>query len=366
MSDTLLLSTRKGLFVLARAGEGWRIAQRAFLGDSVALALADPRDGSWYAVLDLGHFGNKLQRSRDRGASWQECAVPAFGADDEVVTGDGKPPVPAKLRLIWSLEGGSAQQPGRLWAGTIPGGLFRSDDGAETWQLVSGLWDRPERSRWFGGGFDQPGIHSICIDPRDAECLSVAISSGGVWRSEDGGSTWRQTARGMRAAYMPEERWFDPDIQDVHRLVQCRAAPDAFWAQHHNGIFRSTASGSDWREVSDVPPSAFGFAVAVHPGDPRTAWFVPAVKDQQRIPVDGKVVVTRTRDGGGSFELLTEGLPQRDAYDLVYRHGLAIDASGNRLAFGSTTGGVWISEDGGDRWLGLDARLPPIHAVTFA
>jgi hypothetical protein len=366
MSDALLVSTRKGLFVLDFEYGAWRIARRVFLGDNIALALADPRDGSWYAVLDLGHFGNKLQRSADRGQTWSECAVPAYAEGDDVVTGDGKPPQPAVLRLIWSLEAGGADEPGRLWAGTIPGGLFRSDDHGASWQLVRSLWDRPERRHWFGGGFDQPGIHSICVDPRNSRSLRVAISSGGVWSSNDGGESWAQTAQGMFAAYMPEERKHDPNIQDVHRLMQCRAAPDVFWAQHHNGVFRSTAGGSHWQEVTTVQPSVFGFAVAVHPRDANTAWFVPAIKDERRIPVDGNVVVSRTRDGGKTFAVLRDGLPQGDAYDLVLRHALAIDAAGERLAFGSTTGGLWVTNDQGEHWRMLDARLPPVHAVTFA
>jgi hypothetical protein len=283
-----------------------------------------------------------------------------------VTTGDGKPPRPATLVKLWALEAGGAAEPGRLWCGTIPGGLFRSDDGAASWQLVRGLWDRAERSGWFGGGYDAPGIHSICVDPRDARRLVLAISSGGVWCSSDAGASWEQGAHGMRAAYMSPERAFDPNIQDVHRLVQCAAQPEHFWAQHHNGVFASDAGARRWREIADVPPSAFGFAVAVHPRDPRTAWFVPAIKDERRVPVDGALVVARTRDGGASFEVLREGLPQRECYDLVYRHGLAVDASGERLAFGSTTGGVWTSGDGGDSWQALAARLPPVHAITFA
>ncbi|HSN00488.1 MAG TPA: exo-alpha-sialidase [Rudaea sp.] len=364
MSDTLLISTRKGLFVLERGGEGWSIARKTFLGDNIALTCVDPRDGAWYAVLDLGHFGNKLQRSMDRGATWTECAVPAFAQGDQVITGDGKPPVPAVLRLIWSLEAGGVDQPGRLWAGTIPGGLFRSDDHGASWQMVRSLWDMPERKQWFGGGFDQPGIHSICIDPNDARMIRLAISTGGVWASDDDGTTWDQCAQGMRAAYMPPERAYEPNSQDVHRIVQCRGQPEHFWAQHHNGVFRN--SGGDWQEIENVPPSVFGFAVAVHPRDANTAWFVPATKDERRIPVDGKVVVARTRDGGKSFDVLRNGLPQRDAYDLVLRHALAIDAGGDRLAFGSSTGGVWTSEDQGDSWRMLDARLPQVYAVTFA
>ena len=366
MSDTLLVSTRKGLFVLARRGPAWVIDHIAFLGDKLSIALADRRDGAWYAALDLGHFGAKLHRSEDRGRTWTEVAVPAYGPDDQVQTGDGKPPRPATLEFLWSLEAGGPTQPGRLWAGTLPGGLFRSDDRGGSWQLVRGLWDRPERAEWFGGGYDVPGIHSICVDPRDPRIVRVAVSTAGVWRTDDDGATWALTATGMFAAYMPPERAGDPIVQDVHRMVQCPGAPDTLWVQHHNGVFRSDDGGANWNDVPTVLPSVFGFAIAVHPRDPRTAWTVPAIKDEKRVPVDGRLVVARTRDRGASFEVLSDGLPQAAAYDLVYRHGLAIDTSGDRLAMGSTTGGLWTSDDGGERWYPLPERLPPIAALTFA
>jgi photosystem II stability/assembly factor-like uncharacterized protein len=148
-------------------------------------------------------------------------------------------------------------------------------------------------------------------------------------------------------------------------MVQCRAAPEVLWVQHHNGVFRSTDGGTRWHEIADVPPSVFGFAVAVHPQNPDRAWFVPAIKDERRVPVDAQLVVARTDDGGRSFEILRDGLPRDPAYDLVYRHGLAIDAQGGQLAFGSTTGGLWTSADQGDHWQPLAARLPMIHALTF-
>ena len=137
------------------------------------------------------------------------------------------------------------------------------------------------------------------------------------------------------------------------------------WCQHHNGVFRSEDSGATWQELTAICPSKFGFAVAAHPRDPNTAWFVPAIKDERRIPVDGKLVVTRTRDGGECFDVLREGLPQEHAYDLVYRHGLAIDESGDRLAFATTTGGLYVSEDQGDHWREVSRTLPPAHAVRF-
>src|SRR5438045_5360666 len=146
----------------------------------------------------------------------------------------------------------------------------------------------------------------------------------------------------------------------IHRLAHCPAQPDVVWCQHHNGVFRSEDGGANWHELKAIRPSKFGFAVAAHPRDPDTAWFVPAVKDERRIPVDAKVVVARTRDGGESFEVLSRGLPQRHAYDLVWRHALAVDESGERLAFGSTTGGLWTSGDAGAACMALDAPVAPV------
>jgi hypothetical protein len=204
------------------------------------------------------------------------------------------------------------------------------------------------------------------VDPRDPARVTLGISCGGVWVSEDAGETWRVSANGMRAAYMPPEQQNNPNTQDPHRVVACPARPEALWSQHHCGIFRSTDAAQHWTEITDVAPSSFGFAVAVHPRDPDVAWFVPAIKDERRVPVDARFVVTRTRDGGKHFDVLNAGLPTEPSYDLVYRHSLAVDAAGTRLAMGSTTGGLWISEDGGDSWRCVSLNLPPISAVRFA
>ena len=369
MSGQLLVSTRKGLFHAHRQGTGaWALNGVSFLGDNVSLTTVDPRDGAWYAALDHGHFGAKLHRSRDRGTTWEEIGVPSYPAPPEGhVEKDflGRE-IPWRLIRFWSLVPALGTQPGLLWAGTLPGGLFWSEDSGDSWHLVEALWQHPSRRKWVGGGADAPGIHSICVDPRDGNRVAVAVSSGGVWITEDGGKSWSAHTEGMRADYAPPELVSAPESQDPHRMVQCPSAPDTYWIQHHNGIFRSTDNAMTWTELVDVKPSAFGFPVVVHPRDPDTAWFVPAIKDEQRIPVAGRVVVNRTRDGGQSFETLSQGLPQAWAYDLVYRHALDLDASGERLAFGSTTGSVWISEDSGDTWLTLAEHLPPVHAVAFA
>lgn len=355
-NDRAWVATRKGLFELRRAGEGWRIERIGFLGEPVSMLLPPQDDGRMLAALNLGHFGVKLHASDDAGATWHEVATPAYPAQPEGAAG------PAwKLVQLWSLEAAH----GTVWAGTLPGGLFRSLDFGRSWQLDEALWQRPERAEWFGGGYDVPGIHSICPHPQRSAELLVGISCGGVWLSRDGGAGWRLQAAGMRAAYLPPEQADNPNTQDPHRIVRCQAVPDVLWCQHHNGIWRSTDNARSWQEVRGVPVSAFGFALVAHPHEPGTAWFVPAQADECRVPVDAALVVNRTRDGGRSFETLRRGLPQSHCYDLVYRHGLALGSDGRTLLMGSTTGGLWSSSDGGDSWRTESLNLPPIYAVRI-
>ena len=368
MSEQIWVATRKGVFEVRRGRGGWRVERVHFPAQNASLLLPDRRDGTLYVALDHGHFGVKLHRSSDGGDSWSEIPAPAYPPqpdDDAWTTHDGKP-IRWNLELIWELTAGGADQPGALWCGTLPGGLFRSRDRGDSWELNRPLWDHPRRAKWMGGGMDVPGLHSVCVDPTDSRHVAIAVSCAGVWITRDGGESWENDGVGMRAEYVPPEQAHEMAGQDPHRMVRCPAAPEVLWVQHHNGIFRSVDGGARWTEIEGVEPSAFGFAVAVHPKDPDTAWFVPADKDERRVPVGGQVVVTRTRDGGASFEVLREGLPQQHAYDICFRHALDVDDSGDRLAFGSTTGSLWISEDQGDSWQTVSAHLPPVYCVRFA
>lgn len=359
-NDRAWLATRKGLIELRRRANGWTVEQVSFLGEPVTMVLP-PAPGSqqMLACLHTGHYGTKVHASSDAGRSWAEIDAPAY---PEQPADEASQKGPAwKLQQIWSIE----QAHGTVWAGTLPGGLFRSDDFGRSWRLQRTLWDKPERLEWFGGGYDVPGIHSICPHPSDANELLLGISCGGAWRSGDRGESWTLSATGMKADYMPPEMTDSENTQDPHRIVRSPSAPHVLWCQHHCGIWRSGDGGAAWQRIHNVPVSGFGFAVAVHPGQPDTAWFVPAAADQQRVPLNGAMVVNRTRDGGKSFETLREGLPQAGCYDLVYRHGLAVGDDGEQLLMASTTGGLWASGNGGDAWRTVSNLLPPIYAVRF-
>ncbi len=354
-SERAWVATRKGLFELRRRREGWAVGKVSFLGDPVTMMLPPQPDGRMLAALNLGHFGVKLHASDDAGQSWREVAAPTYPEQPPDATG------PAwKLAQVWALEAAG----GTVWAGTLPGGLFRSRDFGGQWELVRPLWDDPRRAEWFGGGSELPAMHSLCLHPQDPGDLIVGVSCGGAWRTSDGGASWTLRAKGMLADFMPPEQAANENAQDPHRVVRSPTRPEVLWCQHHCGIWRSVDSAASWQRLQ-APVSSFGFAVAVHPREPDTAWFVPAVSDMCRVPVDGQLVVNRTRDGGARWDTLREGLPQQDCYDLVYRHGLDVAADGRTLLMGSTTGGLWTSFDGGDRWQAVSLTLPPVAAVRF-
>lgn len=366
-SDRAWVSTRKGLFCLRRSRAGaWRMGAPSFVGANVSLCSVDPRTGRVYACLEHGHFGAKLHASADGGRTWRELTVPRFPRrkrTEPKIDGAGRV-WKHNVEAIWALELDPRHADG-LWAGTVGGGLFHSVDGGSSWTLVRGLWDDPARERWSGGGRDEAAIHSISVDPRDPERVLVGVSVGGAWQTQDGGRSWAVASHGMRAEYMPKGQARDPVVQDPHRIVRCGDAPQRLWCQHHNGIFQSRNGGTRWTEIRRKGVPTFGFAVAVHPSDPDTAWFVPGVKDECRIAVGGALRVQCTRDGGKTFTSHGAGLPGRHAFDIALRHALDVGGCGKALMFGTTTGNLFASDSGGRRWTALHHHLPPIAAVCF-
>jgi photosystem II stability/assembly factor-like uncharacterized protein len=354
---TLLLGTRKGLLTFAREGDGWRFVREDFRAAPISYAAADPRDDTLWACLDHGHWGQKLHRSRDHGATWQEIATPAYPEGEKLR--DNKPAV---LSYLWIVAFGGADQPGRVYIGTEPGGLFRSDDGGDSFALVRSLWDRPERLEWwFGGGRDQAGLCSILVDPRDSRHLIIGISVGGVYESFDDGASWTPRNAGLEADFLPNTE--SEYGHDPHFITFSPANPDILWQQNHCGIFRSANGGSkSWMRVSQ-PPAYFGFPIAVDAHNPDIAWVVPAVSAEYRIAVEGALCVCRTDDGGASWKTFRAGLPQRTTYDVVFRH--ALDLDGDRLVFGTTTGNVYYSADRGESWATLGNNFPPVYSVRF-
>lgn len=362
MAKRLLVGTHKGLFVFEPepSSRRWHMGQHHFAGQSVTAVLDDRRSGHWFVALRNARTGASLFRSVDGGLHWQQENCPTF-PDGITPNVDGSTPY---VDTIWSLAAAGTDEPGVLLTGTIPAALFITNDDGLSWGLVSSLWDLPQRKSWFGHGTDQAGLHSICIHPQDSNKVTVGISCGGIWQTEDGCASWHSATKGMKADYMPENRADEESVQDPHRVVQCGHFPEHFWSQHRCGIYHSDNNAQSWQKLS---PSLddFGFTAAVHPRDPKTAWFIPLESDTMRIPRNGDFYVLRTRDGGESFEKITAGLPAEHAYHVVYRHALSVDDSGRLLAFGSTTGSLWTSADEGSSWWRVSAELPSILCMTF-
>ncbi len=364
-SNRLILGTRKGFIVMEQRDGRWRVVHEALPGVPISYAAVDRRTDTVWICADHGHWGGKLYRSSDGGETLQEVPAPVYpeGAMAYDVWQDGAE-TPAKASYLWTLTPGGDDQPGRLYIGTEPGGVFVSDDDGASFQLLEGLWNHPSRQKnWFGGGRDQAGTCSIVVDPRDSRHLYAGVSVGGVYESLDGGETWDGRNLGLRADYLP-----DPYAEyghDPHCLVVSPANPDVLWQQNHCGVFRSSDRGQTWHDISQAGGSVyFGFPIVVDERDERTAWVVPGISDDQRMAVDGALFVGRTEDGGATWQELREGLPQSGCFDITFRH--ALDISGDTLVFGTTTGNLFFSRDRGDSWNVISNYLPPIYSVRFA
>lgn len=391
MTSRLWVGTRKGTFLVERSSGGWRPRLVGHAGAGVNYVARDPYTRRVWALLGHGHWGAKLSLSEDDGATWRDApsqvkfpegarfiaqdmyedASSEFGVGWRIST------KAATVQKLWVIAFGPG---GAVWVGTIPGGLFESRDGGDSFELNRELWSHESRggdlfgdgevtteTKWFGtpaseGGDFAPGIHSIAVHPRDPGRVLVAVSTAGVIETTDGGKTWRSRNRGMRMEHTPE-----PDAEwghDTHFIDVCAAQPEHVWQQNHVGVFYSADGAESWRKVSAPEQGVhFGFPVAADEEDGRVAWLLPGKSDQQRMTVDGGLFVARTEDGGASWAQLRRGLPQEHAYDVVYRHALA--ARRGVVAFGSTTGNLYVSEDRGDSWAAVAHNLPPIYSVRL-
>jgi len=384
----VLVGTRKGTFFVEKQAGSWRPRLAGHAGVGVNFVTRDPHSAELWAALGHGHWGAKLSRSRDGGNSWSDATqikyppgarylAPADpdpnASEEDAAKGPGLRD--ATLLKLWVIAFGA---PGHVHVGTIPGGLFSSFDGGDSFQLNLPLWNHDSRggnlfdgpgngvTHWFGTpaseGEFAPGIHSISVDPRDPQRWLIAVSTAGVLETCDGGKSWQGRNRGMLNDYLP-----DPAAEwghDPHFVTRSASQPDYVWQQNHAGVFFSSDGAETWRKVSQPEAGVhFGFPVAVDESNGKTAWLVPGKSDFQRMTIDGKLFVARTRDGGESWQPLRRGLPQDGAYDVVYRHALANQAG--CLAFGSTTGNLYVSEDEGDSWITVANNLPPIYSVRF-
>jgi photosystem II stability/assembly factor-like uncharacterized protein len=360
----VLVGTRKGAFVLTADGtrRRWDVAGPHFGGWEVYHVKGSPADPDRiYASQSTGWFGQIVQRSDDGGATWH--------AMDNEFRYEGVPgthqwydgtPHPWEFARVWHLEP-SPTDPDTVYAGVEDAALFRSTDGGKEWHELAGLRTHPSAPSW------QPGaggmcLHTVVLDPTDAARLYVAISAAGVFRSDDGGDTWRPANRGLQSEGLP-----DPDAEVghcVHRIALHPSRPEVLFMQKHWDVMRSDDGGESWYEISGDLPSDFGFPIDVHAHEPDTVYVVPIKSDSEHYPPDGRLRVYRSRTGGHEWEPLERGLPQRDCYVNVLRDAMAVDALDPCGLYVGTTGGqVYASADAGDSWQPIVRDLPPVLSV---
>ncbi len=355
----LLVGTAKGAFVFrsAAARKDWQVTGPALKGDAVYAMAFDGRAGRRriLAGASSSHFGAVVRSSDDLGRHFDDPAE----ANVKFPAASG-----LALRQVWQLLPGGDDEPDVVWAGVDPACLFVSRDAGRTFLPVGGLLEHPHRPRWTPG-FGGLCLHTILPHPTDRRRMLVAISAAGVYRTDDGGASWRASNQGIRAEFLPDRH---PEFgQCVHKVVQHPARPERYFLQNHWGLYRSDDGGASWADVARGVPSDFGFAMAAHPDDPDTVYIVPIESDAFRCTPGGKLRVYRTSDAGRSWRPLARGLPQRGAYETVLRDALATDRlSPAGVYFGTRSGKLYASRDDGDSWRLVADGLPPILCVKAA
>ena len=360
----VLVGTRKGAFIITSSGKrkNWKVSGPHFGGWEIYHVNGSPADPDrLYASQTSGWFGQVTQRSDDGGKTW-EPAGNEFTYEGEVgdhLWYDGTPR-PWEFKRIWHFEP-SSDDPDTVYAGGEDAAIFRSTDGAKTWQELPGLRTHDSGPRW------QPGaggmcLHTIILDPVNRDRMFVAISAAGVFRTDDAGKSWQPINQGLRSEGIPDP---NADVGHcVHRIAMHPSRPDVLFMQKHWDVMRSDDAGASWREISGNLPTDFGFPIAIHAHEPETIYVVPIKSDSEHYVPEGKLRVYRSRTGGDEWEPLTTGLPQADCYHNVLRDAMAVDSlDPGGIYFGTSGGQVYGSADGGDTWNPIVRDLPAVLSV---
>jgi photosystem II stability/assembly factor-like uncharacterized protein len=354
--SVVLVGTRKGLWIGRSDGErqDWTWDPPQFLMQEIYAVCIDATDGSQRMLVGATstHFGPGVFASDDGGRTWSE----AVAAPVRFPEGLG-----ASVERIWQIQPGT--EPGVVYAGTQPSALFRSADGGQSFELVRSLWDHPHRTDW-GAGFGGQAIHTIVPHPTDADTLTVAMSTGGVYRTVDGGASWDPANKGIKAYFFPDP-W--PEFgQCVHKVAGHPAVPDRMFAQNHHGVYRTDDAGASWVSIADGLPSDFGFPIVVHPHRPETVFVFPLTADGERIPPQGQARVWRSDDAGNTWSASEAGLPD-GFYTAVLRDAMTSDKGDPAgLYLGARDGTVYVSTDDGVSFTQIASHLPDVTSIRAA
>jgi photosystem II stability/assembly factor-like uncharacterized protein len=351
----VLVGTRKGGFIFRSdlRRKGWKLEGPLFPGMQVHHFIADYRDPAqtMYAATNSDWFGADVQRTVDGGKTWS-------------ATNGGvryEPDAELSVKRVWHIRPGRESEPGVVYCGVDPAGLFRSTDGGETWSEVKGLNRHETRPRWNPGAGGMI-VHTILLDPHFQDRMYVAISAAGVFRSDDAGVTWTPRNKGTRADFLPDKM---PDLgQCVHKLSLAPDAPNILYQQNHCGMYRSDSAGDSWTDISGGLPSRFGFPLAVHPRDAKTVWVLPLIGAEMRTVPNGCLAVFRSTNSGKTWQTQSRGLPARNAFDTILREAMSTDTCDPAgVYFGTENGQLYHTRDEGASWNLLAEHLPPIMSV---
>ena len=327
LSQEVLVGTKEGVAIIAREGSGWKLAHRALTDKHISAIIIEPESGLTFA----GAFHGSIHASPDGGRTWEPRANGLSEAN------------------VYSLASARINGHTRLFAGTEPAHLFISDDLGRRWSEVPSLRSVPSVPKWSFPAPPHIGhVKHINFEPQNPTTMYASVEVGGLLKSTDAGEHWQE---------------FPSLYEDVHRTMIHPSNPKFLYAVTGRGLYVSPEGGATWdqwtRRENEIGGYPDGFVF--RPSDPKTI-FMTAAHDAPgtwRTTHFAGARISRSKDGGRSWEVLRNGLPDRLQASI---EAFCLEEAGKSSAiFAATTAGeILSSEDDGKSWKQIISGLAPI------
>jgi len=337
-STRLLVGTAKGVALLERApGADWRYARTLLDGVHISSLAIEPINNGVFAGVHRG----TVCYSADQGDNWEP-------------RGDGIT-ISHVYSLAYAVEAGAPV----IYAGTEPPAVFRSRDAGRSWVELPGWRDMKGKEKWvFPMPPHVPHAKTIAVDPRDPRVLYVGVEQAGLFKTVDGGETWRE----LEGYSRPD----DESYRDIHQCVLRPNHPDEVYITTGMGLYRSYDGGETWAHLTQRNSFRIGYPdrLIFSPRDDRTMFLCGSHANPGTwISLHtANAAVMVSRDCGESWSQATHGLPEPLTANLEAMC-LYTWPDGIELFAGSTDGKVYFSPDEAASWRLIGSDLAPVSKV---
>jgi phage pi2 protein 07 len=342
---TLWVGTQKGLFKFetTKSRKKWQLSGPLLAGWEVSSIL--PHADKLLVGTSHYVYGATIRVSRDGGETFtQSEGSPTYNNNHY------------KVNRVWQI----AKHPktNTLYAGVDEAGLFKSDDDGQTWHEVIGLTQHETRPTWAPGAGGLC-LHTILFDPNNEKRMWVAMSAVGVFRTDDGGESWHVKTKGIDSVITDEA---PSEVgRCVHKMVLHPQDSSKLFIQYHGGVYKSENAADSWSKMEEGLPSNFGFPMVMTRD--ANMYVIPLRSDEFRYSAEGKLRVFKFDEASQSWRDSSKGLTQEGHYSGVLRDAMTVDTQAEPGVYFGTTSGEVYARVGEEAWKRLPGTLPRIMSV---